>query len=484
MITPLRACQLAVLAALPVLLAACAVPAPSADIPLLYGNAARIPEDERNPVIVLPGILGSRLYHPASETIVWGAYVDKWADPKRAEDARLIAHPMEQGKPLDQIRDDVVADGALETLEISLLGIRLPRIGAYRQIMLTLGAGGYQDGDLVRAAAAGETASALNTAYREAGHYTCEQFEYDWRRDNVENARQLGELIRASSDYATEIRGGGERVKVDLVCHSMGGLLARYWLRYGDQDLPADGSLPELTWAGAEYVDRVVIVGTPNAGSAEAIVQLVNGWSPAKGILPTYNAQILGSMPAIYQLLPRDRHGPLLVDEGDAPSLFDPQTWIDYGWGLADPDAKDKLAALLPDLSEEDRRATAIDHLTKCLARAEQFHRALDEPAKTPEGLELMLIAGDAEDTVTAVRVVERKGQVRVKPETEAPGDGTVARTSALLDERLGAEWTPGLKSPIDWDHVNFYFYNHLGLTQTPMFTDNVLFYLLEQPRD
>jgi triacylglycerol esterase/lipase EstA (alpha/beta hydrolase family) len=50
-------------------------------------------------------------------------------------------------------------------------------------------------------------------------------------------------------------------VKFDIVAHSMGGLVARYYLRYGTQDLPPDGSLPELTWAGAQYVDNLIMVG-------------------------------------------------------------------------------------------------------------------------------------------------------------------------------------------------------------------------------
>ena len=64
-----------------------------------------------------------------------------------------------------------------------------------------------------------------------------------------------------------------------------------------------------------------------------------------------------------------------------------------------------------------------------------------------------------------------------------APGDGTVLRTSAILDERVGSEWTPGVQTPIDWDRVTFLFRDHLGLTRDPAFTDNLLFLLLEEPR-
>jgi hypothetical protein len=62
------------------------------------------------------------------------------------------------------------------------------------------------------------------------------------------------------------------------------------------------------------------------------------------------------------------------------------------------------------------------------------------------------------------------------------PGDGTVTRSSALMDERVGGTWTPNLQSPIKWSNVMFLFSDHLGLTKDPAFSDNVLYILLEQP--
>ncbi len=56
-------------------------------------------------------------------------------------------------------------------------------------------------------------------------------------------------------------------------------------------------------------------------------------------------------------------------------------------------------------------------------------------------------------------------------------------RSSALLDERETGSWEAGLRSPVPWRDVLFLFRNHLGLTRDPIFTDNVLFWLLEQPR-
>ncbi len=43
----------------------------------------------------------------------------------------------------------------------------------------------------------------------------------------------------------------------------MGGLVLRYYLRYGAQPLPEDGSIPRLTWAGAANVANAILVATP-----------------------------------------------------------------------------------------------------------------------------------------------------------------------------------------------------------------------------
>jgi hypothetical protein len=228
----------------------------------------------------------------------------------------------------------------------------------------------------------------------------------------------------------------------------MGGLLTRYYLRYGDTPLPADGTVPEPTWTGASNIEPAVV----------------------------------GTMPAVYQLLPRDRHGPLVAaDDGDrrVGSLYDPDLWVRLGWGLADEDQDPVLQMLLPDVPvRAERRRIALDHLHKALARARQFARALDQPGTPPAHLKLKLVAGDAIPTDAVAAVDESTGELEVVQ--QAPGDGTVLRTSALLDERVGGEWQPRVVTPIRWADVSFLFRDHLGMTKDPYFADNVLFFLLE----
>jgi pimeloyl-ACP methyl ester carboxylesterase len=422
--------------------------------------------------------MGSRLLDQATQTVAWGAFEPASANPGDPDGARTIALPIRDDVALTELRDAVVPDGVLEKVQIRMLGIPL-EVQAYAGILATLGAGGYRDEAL---GLAGEVDYGDD-------HFTCFQFAYDWRRDNVENARRLHEFIQEKQELVQREyrrRYGIEEadVRFDIAAHSMGGLVTRYFLRYGSQDLPVDGSLPEITWEGARYVDRVILIGTPNAGSAESFMRLVEGKKFAP-TLPYYPPALLGTFPAGYQLLPRSRHGAVVWDEDpERPvgDLLDPALWERKGWGLAAPEQAELLAILMPELDDPTaRRRIALGLQRRELERARSFMQALDRPAETPEGLELFLVAGDATPTVERVSVSSHDGSLKVIG--RGPGDGTVLRSSALLDERVGGAWEPRLVTPVDFQSVLFLPADHLGLTDNETFRDNVLYWLLEEPR-
>jgi len=446
-----------------------------------YDRSAQYHAPDRNPVIVIPGILGSRLVDEETGRTIWGAFRSKYADPNSAEDVGLIALPIDQDSGFSTGNyTRVRPDGVLESLELRLAGIPL-EVQAYKGILTTLGAGGYRDESL-----------GINSIDYGTDHYTCFQFDYDWRQDISSNAERLKQFIDerrrdVQVQYEKEYGLKNAPVKFDIVAHSMGALLTRYFLRYGGNELPSDGFVPPVNWSGTADVDRAILVAPPNAGSLDAVDQLVNGFNKGGPLIPAYAPVVLGTFPSIYQLLPRPRHGRIIKDgqtDDVIENIYDPKTWQELGWGLSGRDEKTQgiLANLLPGVdSADDRLTLAQRYQATALARAEQFHKALDVPADPPKGLDLFLIAGDALPTPEYFSVDTQTGEL--DNIGEVAGDSVVARFSALLDERVGGTWQPTLKSPIKWDSVLFLPSSHRDITSHPTFEDNVLYWLLEDPR-
>jgi len=449
---------------------------PEPELALIYNPAAHYHGPDRNPIIVIPGLLGTRLVDQATGALAWGAFEASAAgtDP---DGLRLLALPVRDDIPVEELMDGLEPDGVLEQIRIRLAGIPI-EIEAYARILATLGAGGYRD----------EALGLGGEIDYGPGHFTCFQFDYDWRLDNVANAQRLAAFIQEKRAYVQEeyrkLYGVDDaEVKFDIAAHSMGGLVTRWFLRYGAQGLGPNGEPPELTWEGAHFVERAILVATPNAGSVQAFEDLVSGNQLAP-LLPVYPPALIGTFPSAYQLLPRSRHRVVVWDgDRDRPvDLMDPALWERMGWGLASPGEAGILEALLPGIEEPaERRRIALALQRRMLARAAAVHAVLDTPVQTPEGLALHLVAGDAAETASLVSVSSSDGRVKVIE--HGPGDGTVLRSSALLDERVAEGWTPWLKTPIDWSHVLFLPNDHLGLTRSATFRDNVLYWLLEAPR-
>ena len=90
----------------------------------------------------------------------------------------------------------------------------------------------------------------------------------------------------------------------------MGGLIARYYIRYGRQDVLNDNDFP-VNMYGGERVRRVVLLGTPNLGTVEILNAFIDGINLG---LRTIEPETLVTMPSLYQLLPHPLNNWLVTD--------------------------------------------------------------------------------------------------------------------------------------------------------------------------
>ncbi len=444
----------------------------SVPLETIYGARARATATTRTPVVVVPGILGSKLVERGTGRKVWGAFQFGAVDPDIPGDARTFALPMREGVPLAQLTDEIEAPDALDTVKLDIGLLRGLELGAYVDLLQALAAGKYRDSAL---------APPDEQAVKYGGlHYTCWQNPYDWRREISENAQALDARIRELQDTVRRQRGlpADAEVKVDLLGHSMGGLLGQWYLRYGATRLPEEGPAPEPTWEGARNIRNFIMVGTPSGGSTNVLPRLRDGLD-LNPLFPNYRPAIVGTFPAMYQLIPPDDLARVVDASGSPIAMHDPATWERLRWGLADPGQDEYLSWLLPEVpAAADRRRIALDHLAKCLGAAARFHEALRRPSAPPAHLRRVLLAGDA-IMMPSVREIRADGTLRVRE--RAPGDGEVTRASALGDAAVAKDPAAPAEYWLDFDKVVFLPYEHLEMVGQPLFVDNLLYELLER---
>lgn len=215
-------------------------------------------------------------------------------------------------------------------------------------------------------------------------------FAYDWRLSCRYTADRLAE--RVDEELGRWRASAPERAaaRVVLVCHSMGGLVARQYVE---------------RCGGAEVTRRVITLGTPYRGSLDALLCLVNGVGPA-GIGLTAFAR---GLPSLHQLVPD--YAALITAPGG------PLRYAREVTGLPGTDA-----ALLKD--------------------AAGFHDALrDSGAGAAYGVEYVPISGVLQPTPTTAAVQgERLTGLLTIDGADEGGDGRVPRLSSA---HVGAAGRP-----------------------------------------
>jgi Lecithin:cholesterol acyltransferase len=206
----------------------------------------------RDLVVVVPGILGSKLYREGSQ--IWGY-------------RGMLSHPIELGRSLALRPHDTAEANGLITFPVHLPGLK--KLDIY-----------------------GRVVDSLTSEFELTEHENLVLFAYDWRRSCRESAL---ELQRRVDDALQEWRvaSGNEQAKVVLVCHSMGGLVARWYLDV------------LLRNKSVDHVRTLLTIGTPYRGAAKAAAAIVNGVAGWTGPTGKNLSDALRGFPSVYELLPR-----------------------------------------------------------------------------------------------------------------------------------------------------------------------------------
>jgi pimeloyl-ACP methyl ester carboxylesterase len=402
------------------------------------------------PVILIPGAFGSRLRERASGDEVWpGPW---WRI--------LFSNYAELALELDP------QSGAPLASKLEAHGIAERAFGRdfYRPILETLTRhGGYTRGELGKPARKGERRVYV--------------FAYDWRQDNVRSAGELHALIEAvQRDY------GDPALRVDLVAHSMGGLIARYYLRFGTRDV-LDGTPEQVTMAGSDRVRKLVLLGTPNLGSASSLHAFLSGERIGlRRIAPA----TLATMPSAYQLFPHPLASWLVDAEGQPrhDDLFEVDTWRRHRWSIFATASPDPGAPPPP----------LVKHFALQLERARRFAWMLSV-AEPVSPIRYVLFGGDCHLTPARLVLEGENGRamVRLAPsEIRAPrpgvnyedlmfepGDGRVTKPSLLARETLDPSAPQHEDSFLPIAYPFFLCEHHNNLTGNINFQDNLLNVLL-----
>ena len=144
-------------------------------------------------------------------------------------------------------------------------------------------------------------------------------FSYDWRMPlNVVEAslesfvQEVIARTKLLKHYNAE--GYADNPTVNLIGHSMGGLIIAGYLQRAGKSAP---------------VDKVVTLATPYQGSFEAVIKVITGTANLGTTPPSSREREAARLtPALYHLIPSFKDGIIIQKpDVDPPTLFNPTAW-------------------------------------------------------------------------------------------------------------------------------------------------------------
>lgn len=439
-------------------LSACSQAPMRPDLGRIYSHARHSPDS--TPVIVIPGLFGSKLRDRQTGAEVWPG---NW-QRVLFSDYRELA--------LDAPEDPAMARAPTRDIEAFAIADQVLGIDFYGPLIETLHRfGGYQPGT-----------PGTSVPHGERRYYV---FPYDWRQDNVQHAAALDQLIeQIRRDH------GDPKLRVDIVAHSMGGLVARYYLRYGPTDV-LDGQPSLISLYGTERVRKLVLLGTPNFGAVSALHGFLRGEPIGLKRMPP---EVVASLPSAYQLFPHPLAHWLSDAQGEPRSddLYDPLTWQTLAWGPYDPELAARVQAQSADGEVQLARLRRL--FTHSLERARRLAWMLSTP-EPPSPVRYVMFGGNCAPTPARVLLESQAGrmQARLQPsEISArqaglnyeelmlePGDGRVTKPSLLARDTLDPSAPQQEEAVLPIAYYFFLCERHDQLTSNINFQDNLLHILL-----
>ncbi len=433
------------------------------DLHRLYMESMEI--TDQPPVVFVHGVLGSKLRDIKEGDDLWLGSIGRILFSDYAEVAYKI--DPETLEPLPSIAEAyAISDSAVGK-------------DFYGKIIETLGdTGGYQ-----LAKVGGKVTPNQKNYYI---------FHYDWRQDNVITASQLADFIdQIRIDY------GYPKLKVDIVAHSMGGLITRYYIRYGRQDVIGDNDFDQkINMYGSDRVRRVILLGTPNLGSIKTLYSFITG---VKVGFKRIGTETLATMPSLYQLFPHPLNNWIVTSDGKPLNrdLYDVEIWKSFQWSIFSPKVRERILKKFKNKVEGEKHLQTLDaYFEKQLERARRFVWSLTVPL--PEDHPKFVVFGGA-CTLTPARIVveevDGESVIRMRPEEITqpvegvdydrlllePGDGSVTKASLLGRNALDPSVKRHKYSFFPLDHTIFLCEKHNSLTGNVNFQDNLLNELLSR---
>jgi pimeloyl-ACP methyl ester carboxylesterase len=236
-----------------------------------YATAtARIP-GKKVPIVIVPGIMGSRLTDPATRALVWNPF--GWPNPFGDEPGDFAANKARLGQVDQPLQPD-------ETHKYAQVAdcVRVDPINHYYNLLSKF----YGDlaislhYDLRQDLASRQLVPAVYCA------------GYDWRQSNDQSAQRLSTIV-------DEARADCDNEPVILVAHSMGGIVSRHYCK---------------NLGGESKVKALFLIGSPTLGAVKAYLSMrlgLNFWDGVRRILNMNRADtktFTRRMPSGYELLP------------------------------------------------------------------------------------------------------------------------------------------------------------------------------------